>query len=220
MHILPRVVSAMLVMILFGGTSFAAETSGYLGEAYSKLKEAKSVSGVKVKRWVSPELLSGKYTAVIVESSILYPEPKPTEQVSAEVMQQITAYLDEALQRELAGVVEITTEAGPSTLVFKPAITAAAAQEEGFQAYELLPVAFVFGKVKQASGGRAKEATLSMEWLVTDGESKELVGAGMRSGSGQKLKSPTDNVTLDNFKPLLDAWAKDARAFFQSTKAK
>jgi Protein of unknown function (DUF3313) len=213
-------VSLLVTLGLLAGNAFAGNTSGYLGDAYPKLQEANSASGKKVNRWISPELSSGKYTAVILENSILYPEPQPTEQVSAEVMQQITAYLDEALRRELDGVIELATTPGPNTMIFKPAITAASAQEEGFQAYELLPVAFIFGKVKQAAGGRAKEATLAMEWQVQDAESDELVGAGMRAGAGQKLKNPGDQVTLENFKPLLDAWAKDARAFYESTKAK
>jgi hypothetical protein len=212
--------SLLVILGLLTGNVFAGETSGYLGDTYPKLKETTSASGKKVKRWISPALSSGKYTAVLLEKSILYPEPKPTEQVSADVMQQITAYLDEALHRELGGVVQIVTEPGAGTLIFKPAITAAAAQEEGFQPYEVLPVAFVFGKVKQAAGGRAKEAMLAMEWQVQDAETSELVGAGMRAGIGQKLKSPGDQVTLENLKPLLDSWAKDARTFFQSTRTK
>lgn len=42
----------------------------------------------------------------------------------------------------------------------------------------------------------------------------------MREGTGQKLKEPNDPVTLAHFKPLLDAWAKDARAFFESARTK
>lgn len=220
MQIRTVLASLLVATSFFSIIAVAGETSGYLGEAYPKLKEATSASGSKVKRWISPALSSGKYTAVLLEKSVMYPEPKPTEQVSAEVMQQITAYLDEALRREMGGVVELASSPGPNTLVFKPAITAAAAQEEGFQAYELLPVAFVFSKAKQASGNRAREAALAMEWKAEDAESSELVGAGMRAGSGQKLKSPTDKVTLEHFKPLLDAWAKDARAFVQSAKIK
>jgi len=136
------------------------------------------------------------------------------------LLNNITAYLDEALHRELGGVVEIVTEPGPNVLILKPAITAASAQEEGLKAYELIPVAFVFSRVKKATGGRAKEAVLAMEWQVQDAESNQIIGAGMRAGAGEKLKTPGDQVTLENLKPLLDGWAKDARAFIQSTKAK
>jgi hypothetical protein len=38
----------------------------------------------------------------------------------------------------------------------------------------------------------------------------------MREGRGEKLKAPTDAVTLDNYKPVLDAWAKDTRAAFEA----
>jgi len=47
---------------------------------------------------------------------------------------------------------------------------------------------------------------------------RSLSPAGMREGRGQKPKAPTDNVTLDNYKPVLDAWAKGARAAFESAR--
>lgn len=209
----------LVAMGLVTGNACAGETSGYLGDAYPKLKEETSASGGKVKRWISPALSSGKYTAVMLMDSILYPEPQPTEQVGAQLLQEITAYMDEALRRELQGVIEIATQPGPNTLIFKPAITAASAQEEGLKAYELIPVAFVFSRVKKAAGGRAKEAVLAMEWQIQDAETNELIGAGMRAGAGQKLKTPSDQVTLEDLKPLLDEWAKDARLFYESTKA-
>jgi hypothetical protein len=48
-------------------------------------------------------------------------------------------------------------------------------------------------------------AVLPIEWEARDAQSGELVAAGMREGRGEKLKAPTDHVTLDNYKPVLDA---------------
>lgn len=220
MQIKKTLFNVLIALAFSSSTAFAGQESGYLGDAYSKLKEETSASGDKVKRWLSPELLSGKYTAVMLKQTELFPEPKPTEQVSADLLNEIKTYADAALRRELSGVVDIVDEPGANVLIFKPAITAASAQDEGLKAYELIPVAFVFSRVKKASGSRAKEAALAMEWQVQDAESNEVIGAGIRAGVGGKLKTPSDQVTLEKLKPLIDVWAKDASAFFKSSKAK
>jgi hypothetical protein len=196
----------------------AAETSGFLGNFYPKLKEETLASGEKVTRWISPALDSGRYSAVVLNKFILYPQPKPTDQVSADLLRQVTAYADQALQRELQGVIKIVDAPGPDTLIFSPAITAAAAVDEGLKAYELIPVPFVFSRVQKATGHRAKDAVLAMEWKAQDASSNELVGAGMREGIGAKLDEPNSPVTLELLKPLIDQWASDARDFFNTVK--
>lgn len=218
MHRKTTLAGFVLVLVSFAGSAFAAETSGYLGDTYPNLKEETLASGEKVQRWVSPVLDSGRYSAVILNKFILYPQPKPTDQVSAEVLGQITAYADEALNRELQGVIEIVDTPGPDTLIFSPAITAAAAVEEGLKAYELIPVAFVFSRVKKAAGQRAKDAVLAMEWKVQDANSHEVIGAGIRHGVGAKLQDPNAPVTLEILKPLIDQWASDARVFLKNVK--
>jgi len=220
MQIKKTLFNVLIALAFSGSTAFADQKSGYLGDAYPKLKTETAASGDKVKRWLSPELLSGKYTAAMLKETAFFPEPKPTEQVSADLLNEIRAYADTALRRELDGVIDIVDEPGPNVLIFNPAITAASAQDERLKAYELIPVAFVFSRVKKASGSRSKEAVLAMEWQVQDAESNEVIGAGIRAGVGSKLKAPDDQVTLENLKPLLDVWAKDAGTFFKSSKAK
>ena len=109
----------------------------------------------------------------------------------------------------------MVTEPGPRTLRVKPAITAAAAKEQGLKPRELIPVAFLLAAAKKATGNRAKEASIAVEYELRDAQSNELVGAGMREGTGRKLDKPTDRVSLADFKPVIDEWARDARVFFQ-----
>jgi hypothetical protein len=215
-----RSACAIAIVCLATGTALAQEKSGYLGDAYVRLEDTGSPSGQQVKRWVSAEMSAGKYTRMVLEKTVLYPEPKPSKQVSAEVLKEITAYLDEALRRELSGVVQLVDQPGPGTLRVKPAITAAAAKDQGLQVYEVLPIAFVFAQATKAAGARAKEATLAMEWEARDAQTNALIGAGMREGTGQKLKETNDPITLAHYKSVLDGWAKDARAFFESAKTR
>ncbi|MDO8596113.1 MAG: DUF3313 domain-containing protein, partial [Sulfuricaulis sp.] len=156
-----------------------------------------------------------KYDKVLLEKTVLYPEPDGTDQMSTATMKEITAYLDEALRRELGGAVQLVTQPGPKTLRIKPAITAAAAKDQGLKPRQLIPVAFVMAMAKKATGAAPKEATISVEYELRDAQSNGLVGAGVREGTGRKLDKPTDRVSLADFKPVIDEWARDARVFFQ-----
>lgn len=215
MRILSWVMSVFTGVGLLAGAAVAQENSGYLGNNYSKLEDAISPSGQKARRWLAPDMTPGKYDKVLLEKTVLYPEPHGTDQVSMATLKEITAYLDEALRRELGGAIQLVTEPGPKTLRIKPAITAAAAKDQGLKPRELIPVALLFAAAKKAAGKRAKEATISVEYEARDAQTNELVAAGMREGTGRKLERPTDRVTLADFRPVIDGWAKDARMFFQ-----
>lgn len=215
MRMLSWVMSVFTGVGLLAGAAVAQENSGYLGNTYSKLEDAISPSGQKARRWLAPDMTPGKYDKVLLEKTVLYPEPHGTDQVSMATLKEITAYLDEALRRELGGAIQLVTQPGPKTLRIKPAITAAAAKDQGLKPRELIPVALLFAAAKKAAGKRAKEATISVEYEARDAQTNELVAAGMREGTGRKLERPTDRVTLADFRPVIDGWAKDARMFFQ-----
>jgi len=220
MRILPCLMGMTVASFLLAGTALADDkskmgaNSGFLGDAYSSLQEVKSPSAQKAKRWIAPGVALGSYEAVVLEKTVLYPAPQSTDQVSLATLNQISAYLDEALNRELNGVVRLVPEPGPKTLRFRPAITAAAAKDMGLKPYQLLPVAFIL-----TMGQSAKKAALALEYEVIDTETGAVVAAGMREGEGKELKSMTDTLTLDQFKPVIDTWAKDARAFMEAARA-
>jgi len=189
----------------------ASSSASFLGSASSKLQDAKSPSGESVKRWVSPLLVRGKYNAVLIDKSVFHPQPVPTEQVSGATLNAITNYYDEALRRELGAVIPIATEPGPTTLRFQPAITAAAPENAALKPYQLIPIALV---VTMAT--RDKSVTLATEFKATDSTTNELMAAGTRSTVGREVKSSADRLTLDDFKPAIDVWAKDLRVQVQS----
>jgi len=220
MRILPSLMGMTLASFLLAGAAIADDkskmdaNSGFLGNAYSNLQEIKSPSGLTAKRWIAPGITMGKYDALLLEKTVFYPTPKGTDQVSLATLNQISAYLDEALRRELTGVVKLVSEPGPKTLRFRPAITAAAAKDMGLKAYQFIPVAFILTR-----GQSAKKAALALEYEVLDTETGAVVAAGMREGEGKELKSMTDTLTLDQVKPVIDIWAKDARAFMEAARA-
>ena len=128
-------------------------------------------------------------------------------------LNEIAAYLDAALARELGAVLTLTPVAGSRTLRFRPAITAVAGKDMGFKAYQLLPIAFI-----ATLGRTTKKATLSVEYQILDAESGEVVAAGMREDAGEDIQSVDDRLTLSSVRPAIDLWAKDARAFVEAAR--
>jgi len=189
--------------------------SGFLTETtYASMEDVRSPSGERAKRWIAPGVSFAQYDAVMLDKTVFHPAPQPTEQLDMATLNQIAAGLDEAFRRELKTVVRVVDRPGPSVLRMRPAVTAAAAKDEGLKPYQLLPVAFVL-----TMGQTTKRAVLALEYEVTDTATGQLVAAGMREGEGAKLETVKDTLTLDKMQPAIDAWAKDAAAFMQAAKA-
>ncbi len=206
-----RLSGLSLSLLLVSGAAWAADQtvySGFLGDAYPKMTEAKSPSGQKVKRWLEPEVTAANYDALLIEKTALFPEPVGTDQMSVATLKEISAYMDEALKRELSDVVTLVDKPGPRTLKLRVAITAAAGKDLGLKPYQYLPIAFVL-----TAGQTTKKATLAIEYEVQDATTGKVMGAGMRESAGQDIKSMKDKLTLAHIKPAVDLWAKDARAF-------
>ena len=210
-----RITVSAIAVFAAVSSAYAQQNSGFLTDSYSKLQDTQSASGSKVKRWLAPGFDIGKYDSVLLEKTVFFPEPQGTEQVSVATLASITGYLDEALRRELSGVIKVVDQPGARTLRFKPAITAADSGNVGLKAYQLIPIALVFTMAKRASGTAAQQATLSVEFEARDAQSNAVVGAGMRQGT-EPLQNPADGVTLNAVKPVIDSWAKDARLFLQA----
>lgn len=220
MHI-SRLIAVCAGSFLLAGPLAAQEKavksmdSGFLGSGYSKLKDAESASGLKVKRWIAPDMKAGSYEFILLEPNIFYPQPHSTEQVSEQTLKEINSYFDEAARRELTGLFQFAKEPGPKTLRIKTAITAVGVKDAGLKPYQLMPIAFI------ATGGKtSKRASLAAEYEVMDADTGKVVGIGMREGAGVELKSATEKLTLAHVKPVIDAWAKDMRSFVEAARQK
>jgi hypothetical protein len=191
-----------------------SQYSGFLKD-YSQLKPAQSATGAPVMRWIDPTLTPGNFTQVYVEPSQFYPAPRPTAVVSAQTLQAITRYYDTALKRELSKVLPLAQAPGPNTLVVRPAITAVSTKTEGFQPYEVLPVALVAAAVNTAAGGRDQEVEIATEAAFLDGGTGKVVAQVVRKGAGEQLENNQAQLTVEEVKPVLDGWASDLRLSYQ-----
>ena len=108
----------VLLAVILGACAtktHVVEDSGFLRD-YSNLRETKDAQGKTIRAWVSPKLTPANYDAILLDPLVFYPEPRPTEQVSAETLQQILAYLNDALKRSLSERFRVVDRAGPRVL--------------------------------------------------------------------------------------------------------
>ena len=207
-------VGVVLLAVILGacatGTN-VTEGSGFLRD-YSSLQETKDAQGKTIRAWVSPKLTPANYNAILLDPLVFYPEPRPSEQVSAETLQQIHDYSNGAVKQSLSQRFRVVDRAGPGVLQIRAAITGVAAQGEGLKPYQYVPIAFVATMAARAATGASQRAFIVFEVEGTDSVTGELLAERVRVGTGERLAKVGDQkvITLDTVKPLLDELAAGA----------
>lgn len=199
--------------LLFGCAGKKSNESNYSGylKDYSQLEKEKDAKGDTVLRFVSPRLSSENYKKVIIEPVQYYPEPQPTEEVSKEVLEQITEYIGQALRRELGKKIQVVEQPAPDTLRMRIALTAVGKSDVALKPRQYIPVALVLTGARAAAGAHPEEAGIFLEAETTDSVTGERLAIAVRSGTGERLKNfkrSENTVSVDSIKPLLDTWAE------------
>lgn len=192
------------------------KNSGYLGDDYALLKEAKDPTGAPLQRFISPDFTPAKYNALMIEPFGLYPEPRPSDNVSMGAINDIRDYLNNSLRAKIGAKVQVVDKPGPGVARLRGAITALNAQTQDLKAYQYIPVAFLVTSAKDAAeGGRPEDARIFVELEIQDSMTGGRLAVAVREGTGEILKQARGGqkqVTLDSVKPLLDKWIDAAAA--------
>ena len=215
---IPTFVSSSLVTRLivvlasiFSGIAAAGEgapSSGFLAPAVeAKLSEVKLADDRKVKRWISADMTSANYKAVMVDRVIFYPAPNPGPQVSSSTLEAIAGYLTDSLRKKIGQNVTVTDKAGPGVLRMQPAITAVVVKKEGLSAKDIIPVHLLFSAASAASGHMDEDVTAMIEVRVTDSVSGDYRAAVKLDLPGEKLKNKSAQLSLQDFQKSLDTGA-------------
>lgn len=216
MNILTRFLIIFLTLMSVGcASSYVTKEqySGYLTD-YSKLEKVETASGEVTLRWISEKISSKAYHSIILDKTILYPEPKPTKQVSDALLKQFTSSLDKELNSSVQGAFKVVGEPGTGVLQIKPAVTAVAHSMEGMKVMEILPVAMVLGLGKAAAGTRDQDVDVFLEVAVTDSQTGELLATAVRKGRGAQLENDEEQLSMDHLNEMIQAWKTDATALF------
>lgn len=185
--------------------------SGFLRDT-SRLVESKDGAGLTIRQWASPKFTPANYNAILLDPLVFYPEPRPTERVSAETLQQILKYSNDVLKRSLDKRFNVVDRAGPGVVRIRGAFSSIGVQAEGRKAYQYIPIAFLITAASRAAEGAPQQALIVVEAEVTDSVTGELLAERIRIGTGATLAqfSDKDALTLDRVKPLLDEMAAAA----------
>ena len=189
-----------------------SQYSGFLAD-YSQLQPTTSASGAPILRWISPDFRAQDYPEIYVEKPVFYPAPRPSEEVSQATLEQISAYLHEAIKRELAQRMRVVDTPTRDSLVLRSAITAVGSSAESLQFYEVIPVALVLAAANTAAGTRDRDTHIAIELEALAARSSQPMVRVVRKGHGLQLENDSARLTLDDIRPALDVWATDARAF-------
>jgi len=210
------------VMGMAGCSSSTVNPDQYSGflQDYSRLSESKSPSGATVMKWVDPKLQLSRYSSVYIEPSQLYPKPQPTEKISQQTLNGITAYYDQALKRELGKSMPLASSPGPGVIVVRPAITGVSSRAQSLKPYELIPVALVAAAVSTASGIRDQEVDIATEADFLDGGTQQVVAQVVRKGTGKALENDTQKLSPEDVKAVLDGWAADMHQSYLKLKGR
>lgn len=208
-------VFAFLFTPLLGCASKTVEPENYSGflSDYSKLQLVETESGAEVLRWISEDVTPENYK-VLIEKTIHYPQPEPTDLVSREMLTQLTSLIDIKLDAAVRKSYQVVTEPGVGVMRIKPAITGVAESMEGISTLEVLPVGLVIGVTKAALGTRDRDVAIYFELQAEDSLSGEVLGGAVRKGQGEQLENDKTQLTIEHLDDMITVWGKDASAVF------
>ncbi|WP_193040685.1 MULTISPECIES: DUF3313 domain-containing protein [unclassified Pseudomonas] len=193
------------------------EYSGFLSN-YSRLKPAKSPSGVEVLRWVDPKLDMSRYNAVYIEPTQFYPRPQATAKIPESTLRGINDYFNQALKREVGKSLPLAQGPGAGVLVVRAAITAVSSKTQGLKPYEFVPVALVAAAVSSGTGIRDQDTVLGTEAQFLDGANGKVVAEVVRKGTGKPLENDSQVMTPNDVKSVIDGWASDLHQSYLKLK--
>lgn len=212
----PLIIGATLALLLASGctshTTSQAQYSGFLSN-YAALEQTTTPSGNTVLRRVDPSFKVANYSGLIYQPVSFYPQPKPTEQISEQTLQQLLNHTNQKLSSSLSKRLPLVQQTGPRTLTFRGAITGVNTSTKGLQFYEVIPAALVVAGTMAATGHRDQNTELFLEGEFIDSATGKPVLAVVRKGFGAMLDNDEQQVTLDDLKKIIDDMTLDIARF-------
>jgi len=184
--------------------------SGFLDD-YSQLVETEVESGGVGLIWVDPNIGERGYIKAILEPVVIYPGPKHESAEAKALIEEVTEYMDAAIQAAVGGSsIIITDNPGPDTVRVRFALTGVEFSNEDLSTYEYVPVALLWVGAKTAAGARAQAVEVFFEAEMLDSMTGEVLGRSVRKGYGESLENKTEVLSEEKMHPQLDLWAADA----------
>lgn len=182
--------------------------SGFL-KNYSQLKQEKSVSGIPVLRWVSPDFNAGNYDAVYIMPVTFWPDVPVSEQAQKEKLQAILNYTNDRLVQGMKARVPVADKPGPRTLTLRSAITAVDVKKQGLNVWEVMPVPALIAGTQYLTGYRTLDVTFYFEVEVTDSLTHKPLITAVRRSQSATLSNSHKQLTVDEAKETISELVSD-----------
>ncbi|HSC74762.1 MAG TPA: DUF3313 domain-containing protein [Pseudomonadales bacterium] len=211
----PIILGTALLVGCMSSKPDQSDYSGWMAD-YSNLSEVKTATGGTSMRWLNPAIKRGQYNAIMISPIAYYPAPPADSQVPLKVIDSLPKYLALQIGKELGNNIRIVQQPGPNVLRLRTAITGVETPVEGLQAYEIIPIALIFAGASAATGHRDHNTVVYLEAQLTDSQTGTLLAKAVRKGVGENLDNHKSEMTLNDAKPVLNDWAKDAALFIKA----
>lgn len=191
---------------------------GFIGD-YSKFSIVETNDGLKSYQYAGERIRSGIYDKVILEPVAFYPQESTTDQVTAKLLAKTKAYIDQHLSAMMPSYLDVVEFPQEGAFILTPKITAIKTSTGDVKINEIIPVGSLIALGKATAGYRHQNVEIYMEIKATDSVDNAFIGGSVKQGKGAEISDSNEVITLDNLKPLLDVWVKDARGTLEKMSA-
>ncbi len=203
-----KLVTIVTIGVLVSACSSTTEpettvNAGFLTD-YSLLKSVDKDDNSITRQYKSTTLDLSKYDSVIIEPIYFHPTQPKNSQISTEVANEITTYINENITTSFKSAFTLTNEISPTTARLRVAITGLTIDDKKMSAYQYIPVAFL---VTAVSGGLSDMSVkLQAELELTDSTSGKIIHAVSKIEAGEVLDNDKTQLTFAHLEPLLQRW--------------
>lgn len=205
------ILATLLTSVLAGCTGKypgAEKYSGYLKD-YSRAQPEKSVSGIPVLRWISPDFKTSDYDSVYILPVTFWHGIPVSDQLQKEKLQSVLDYTNQRLRQSLAASVPVVNKSGPRTLTLRSAITAVDIQKQGLNIWEVMPVSAMIAGAQYLTGYRTLDVTFYFEVEISDSLTDKPLITAIRRSQSATLSNSYKQQTLDEIKETIDELVRD-----------
>lgn len=186
---------------------------GFIGD-YSKFEKVETNDGLKTFRYASDRIKTGTYKKVILDPVDYYPKAIPSKQVTNKLLEETKMFIDKEFAAAIPSSIEVVKQPQEGAMRVTPRITAIKTSTGDIELKEMIPIGSVIALGRAAAGYRHQNVEIYMEIKATDSLDGEIIGGSVKQGKSAEISGSNSVVSLDDLKPLLSVWVKDAKDTF------
>ena len=184
-----------------------SKPSGFLPDYNLLQPVAIAPSGIQAYTYSSPSFNLKNYHAIIVDPVILY-QSATTQGVTEDQIEAARANIQQGVVAIVSKKIAITNQAGPGVARLSVAITGAEVTQDGFKAYNLIPISAAIKLASMATDLNGKKAVLVVELKFVDSTTGALLRETLTAINGDNFRDRAN--TAQEFEALAGVWVTDA----------